>query len=340
MSSPPQLPGYARGRYHLAEATGDGRRWIVLHDKLTGAQLAESASLPVADGLGLGTMPGYDALVRTMIRFADARRPPTDPIGSAARAANTVNNLRALLTGPADVLVEPDHYEGVLQHVADALADLQALAHQGAEMCASYEDMADEVAEVGAARQWRSANWRMNNLGRMIESACTDARVAVRIVSAAAVYNFDCGDCRWGRCHWGGEAARRRAEAEGRTCACSRHEVSVALRTALPLDDDDQAADVEPAAPIAPPVSARSLEEIEIVIRTFAADHDLTRELTEALVRLANNDTAALPLIPRELARELADHLGLVSNRAVRRREHLLAEALLDRDGHEPEGGR
>jgi hypothetical protein len=249
MSPSPSLPAYAAGRYTLAEATADGERWLVLHDFRTGAQIIESIPLPVAAGLPLDSLAGYDVLVRSMIRYADTRRAPADPIGEAARAAHAVHKLCSLLTSPAGVLVEPDDYGSVMQHVADVLADLQALTRHGAEMAGSYEDMAEEVAQHGAARQWRSASWRMSNLSRLIEAAMTDARVGARIVAAAAEHGIDCGDCRFGRCHWGGEEAIRRAEAAGRTCGCTRHEVSVALRAALPADEPSSApvGDGEPA---------------------------------------------------------------------------------------------
>jgi hypothetical protein len=67
--------------------------------------------------------------------------------------------------------------------------------------------------------------------------------VGVRIeTDRTGVYVDDglCGDCMFGRCHWGSDASRERAEARGERCGCERHAVSVEAAR------DDRRSDVPP----------------------------------------------------------------------------------------------
>lgn len=264
------LPEHAQWRYGLAVTRFQGRADVVLTDRETGHKITHVD----VQATYLDPRPrrvaetDLETMVRDMVRMADARRPPGDAIGEAARAAVAVGRLARMHTEAPDHLVAGLDYASALAHIGDLGAELAELAALGAVMCDTYADMAQDVEAERARALWRAARLRLGDVRAGALGAHKAAGATARAVAEAMAYPIDCGDCLDGRCHWGDQggplATARAGEAEGQTCGCARHDVSVRLRPrrlALALDNPG-----DQGGPMPPELLTAQMDAIEAAV--------------------------------------------------------------------------
>lgn len=183
------LPAYAAWRYRLAITRARGRANITLIDRETGTRLThedvqagrrDPHPVPAAD---------VDAVVRDMVRLADARRASGDVIGEAARAALYVARLYdGMHAGdPAGSAVDARTYASVLEHLADVAAMLGALGAQGGDLCHTFGENAVQDHEEFSVPIWREAQARLGD----VRAGARGAHKAAALVANLITYIVD-----------------------------------------------------------------------------------------------------------------------------------------------------